>query len=70
MASPRIHNGEKSIFRTQYPNHYKNGERWDLRFGLYELDLSTGERRARPSAGLYAAIARANALRQGMAPVS
>ena len=41
---------------------------WDLRFGLYELDLATGERRARPSAGLYAAIARENALRPEIGP--
>jgi beta-glucosidase len=35
---------------------------WDLRFGLYELDLATQERRPRPSAALYGAIARENAL--------
>jgi len=39
---------------------------WDLRFGLYELDLRTGERRPRASAALYGAIARANALTPGM----
>jgi len=35
---------------------------WELRFGLYELDLGTGERRARPSAALYGELARGNAL--------
>ena len=35
---------------------------WDLRFGLHELDLVTGERRARPSAALYGELARGNAL--------
>jgi beta-glucosidase len=35
---------------------------WDLRFGLYELDPGTQERRPRPSADLYGAIARGNAL--------
>ena len=35
---------------------------WDLRFGLYELNLATQERLPRPSAALYGAIARENAL--------
>lgn len=35
---------------------------WDLRFGLFELDRVTQERTPRPSAELYAAIARANGL--------
>jgi beta-glucosidase len=35
---------------------------WDLRFGLYELDVPTGERRARPSAALFGRIARENAV--------
>jgi beta-glucosidase len=43
---------------------------WDLRFGLYELDLATGERRARRSAALYGAIARRNALTPDMLSVA
>ena len=35
---------------------------WDLRFGLVEFDPATGQQALRPSARLYAAIARANAL--------
>ena len=35
---------------------------WNLRFGLHELDLASGARRARPSAALYGQIARANAV--------
>ena len=39
---------------------------WDLRFGLFELDTTTGQRIPRPSAGLYGAIARENAFRAAM----
>ena len=39
---------------------------WDLRFGLYELNVATQERLPRPSAALYGAIARENALTPGM----
>jgi beta-glucosidase len=35
---------------------------WNLRFGLYELDPASGERRARRSAALFGEIARANAV--------
>jgi len=35
---------------------------WDLRFGLVELDEHTQERRPRPSARLYSAIAASNGL--------
>jgi beta-glucosidase len=35
---------------------------WTQRFGLWELDPATQERRARPSADFYAEICRANAL--------
>jgi beta-glucosidase/6-phospho-beta-glucosidase/beta-galactosidase len=35
---------------------------WDLRFGLYELEAGTQERRPRRSASLFAEVARANAL--------
>jgi beta-glucosidase len=33
---------------------------WSQRFGLYELDLATQERRPRPAAKLYAEICKAN----------
>ena len=33
---------------------------YDVRFGLHEVDRETFARRAKPSAGVYAAIARAN----------
>ena len=35
---------------------------WDLRFGLYELEAGTQERRARRSASLFGEVARLNAL--------
>ena len=38
---------------------------WDLRFGLVELDERTQERRARPSAQLYSAIAAGNRFERG-----
>jgi beta-glucosidase len=37
-------------------------EGWGLRFGLYQLDPSTQQRTARPSAEIYARIARENAV--------
>jgi beta-glucosidase len=43
-------------------DNFEWAEGWGLRFGLFALDQQTGERRLRPSAALYAAIARANAL--------
>jgi beta-glucosidase len=39
---------------------------WKKRFGLYALDVATGQRTARPSARYYAAIAQANALSRAM----
>ncbi len=39
---------------------------WTQRFGLWELDLETQARRKRPSADLYAAICRQNALSSEM----
>jgi beta-glucosidase len=43
-------------------DNFEWAEGWGLRFGLYAFDERTGERRRRPSADVYAAIARANAL--------
>lgn len=39
---------------------------WKLRFGLYALDVASQQRVKRPSARLYGAIARANALSEEM----
>lgn len=39
---------------------------WSQRFGLYELDLATQERRPRPAAKLYAEICKANAFSSEM----
>ena len=35
---------------------------YDVRFGLHEVDRETFARRAKPSAAVYSAIARANAV--------
>ncbi len=43
-------------------DNFEWGEGWTLRFGLFELDPQTQERRRRPSADLYAAIAQGNAI--------
>ena len=43
-------------------DNFEWAEGWGLRFGLYALNEQTGERRPRPAAGLFAAIARANAI--------
>jgi len=39
---------------------------WSLRFGLYDLDPDSGLRTARPSAAVYARIARANGVPQDL----
>lgn len=43
-------------------DNFEWAEGWTLRFGLIELDPRTQERTPRPSAALYAEIARANAI--------
>ncbi len=43
-------------------DNFEWAEGWTLRFGLVELDPLSGERAMRPSAALYSAIARANAI--------
>lgn len=43
-------------------DNFEWAEGWTLRFGLIELDPATQRRRPRPSASLYADIARANAI--------
>lgn len=52
----------RGIFLWTLVDNFEWSEGWGLRFGLYALDLATGERRLRPSGALYAAIARANAI--------
>jgi beta-glucosidase len=52
----------RGVFWWTLLDNFEWAEGWGLRFGLYAFDQHTGERRLRPSAALYAAIARANAL--------
>ncbi len=43
-------------------DNFEWAEGWTLPFGLIEMDLRTQKRKSRPSADLYAAIARGNAI--------
>ena len=52
----------RGVFIWSLVDNFEWAEGWGLRFGLYALDEQTGERRMRPSAALYAIIARANAI--------
>jgi beta-glucosidase len=52
----------KGYFHWTLVDNFEWDLGWDLRFGLYELDVPTGERRARPSAALFGRIARENAV--------
>ena len=52
----------RGIFLWTLVDNFEWTEGWGLRFGLYALDERTGARTRRPSAALYAAIARANAI--------
>jgi beta-glucosidase len=52
----------RGVFIWSLVDNFEWAEGWGLRFGLYALDERTGERRMRPSAALYAIIARANAI--------
>ena len=52
----------RGIFLWTLVDNFEWTEGWGLRFGLYALDEHTGARLRRPSAALYAAIARANAI--------
>jgi beta-glucosidase len=63
-AHRAIHDGVdlRGIFLWTLIDNFEWTEGWGLRFGLYALDERTGARRRRPSAALYAAIARANAI--------
>lgn len=48
----------RGYFHWSIVDNFEWSEGWGLRFGLYELDLQTRERRARPSAALYREIIR------------
>lgn len=52
----------KSYYHWTLVDNFEWAEGWTLRFGLIELDPETQVRTARPSADLYAAIARGNAI--------
>ena len=52
----------RGYFHWTLVDNFEWAEGWGLRFGLVELDLSTGRRRIRPSGRFYEEIARANAL--------
>jgi beta-glucosidase/6-phospho-beta-glucosidase/beta-galactosidase len=46
----------RGYFHWSLVDNFEWSEGWHLRFGLYELDLANGERRARPSAAIYRQI--------------
>ena len=50
----------RGYFHWTLTDNFEWNQGWHLRFGLVELDLETQERRLRPSALLYAEIAKAN----------
>ncbi|MDR7555417.1 MAG: family 1 glycosylhydrolase [Armatimonadota bacterium] len=52
----------RGYYHWSIVDNFEWNDGWSLRFGLYALDERTQARTARPSAALYAAIARANAL--------
>lgn len=52
----------RGYFHWTLTDNFEWSEGWHLRFGLIELDPKTQERRWRPSARLYSAIARGNQL--------
>lgn len=56
----------RGYYHWSLVDNFEWAEGWTLRFGLAALDLTTQARSPRPSARLYAAIARANALTPAM----
>jgi len=52
----------RGAFHWTFVDNFEWSEGWGLRFGLIELNPQTQERRPRPSAELYASIARANGI--------
>lgn len=56
----------KGYFHWTLVDNFEWERGWSQRFGLWELDVTTQERRKRPSADLYAAICNENGLTSGM----
>lgn len=56
----------RGYFHWTLVDNFEWAEGWGLRFGLYELDPSTQARTPRPSAGLYALIARGNSVPESL----
>jgi beta-glucosidase/6-phospho-beta-glucosidase/beta-galactosidase len=54
----------RGYFHWSLVDNFEWSEGWHLRFGLYELDRTTGERHARPSAELYRQIIADNGIRR------
>lgn len=52
----------RGYFHWTLVDSFEWSEGWRLRFGLYELDTETQQRRPRPSAAVYSKIVRANGL--------
>ncbi|MBN1249673.1 MAG: family 1 glycosylhydrolase, partial [Anaerolineae bacterium] len=52
----------KSYYHWTLVDNFEWDKGWTLRFGLIELDPDTQIRTPRPSADLYAAIAKGNAI--------
>ncbi|RLT33891.1 MAG: glycoside hydrolase family 1 protein, partial [Chloroflexi bacterium] len=56
----------RGYFHWTLVDNFEWAEGWGLRFGLFALNPATQERAPRPSAGVYAAIAKANAIPQAL----
>lgn len=56
----------KGYFHWTLVDNFEWERGWNQRFGLWELNVETQSRRRRPSADLYAAICKANALSSRM----
>ena len=56
----------KGYFHWSLVDNFEWERGWTQRFGLWELDVETQARSKRPSADLYAAIAKANGLTDAM----
>jgi beta-glucosidase len=52
----------RGYFHWSLVDNFEWSEGWGLRFGLYDLDIRTGQRRPRPSAAIYREIVRNNVL--------
>jgi beta-glucosidase len=52
----------RGYFHWSLVDNFEWSEGWGLRFGLYDLDIRTGQRRPRPSASIYREIVHNNFL--------